>query len=158
MSDLAQRVQRLEDITEIGHLRARYCQHLDDGDWEALAGLFTEDGEFHGLGMAKGRADLAAFYARVKDESFDAWWHFSSNETVEWHGDTATGETYLYQPCVMDGVAYISAGRYRDEFAKQDGRWYFARRKVSFFYFVPFDEGWQDGKIVPPNARQAAER
>lgn len=157
MSDLEQRVQRLEDLAEIGQLRARYCQLLDDQEWEALAQLFTEDGEFHGIGSAKGRAELAAFYARVHAASFDAWWHFSTNETVEWHGDHATGETYLYQPCVMDGTAYVAAGRYRDEFVKHDDRWYFSRRQVSFFYFVPFDENWQPGKIVPPGARQASE-
>lgn len=157
MEDLAQRVQRLEDLEEIRQLRARYCYLLDDGEWQGLAELFTEDGQFHGIGSATGRAELAAFYARVHAASFDAWWHFSANETVEWHGDHATGETYLYQPCVMNGTAYVSAGRYRDELVKRDGRWYFKVRRVSFFYFVPFDESWRPGRIVPPGARQAAE-
>jgi hypothetical protein len=158
MSDLEARLRRVEDIIEIGQLRARYCALLDAFDWDALAELFTPDGEFHGIGAAYGRDELKQFYAKVRDESgFDAWWHFSSNETVEVDGDVATGETYLDQPSVINGKAYACAGRYRDNFARVDGRWLFSKRQVSFFYFVPLDEGWAPGRIVPPDARQAAD-
>lgn len=157
MSDLDARIRALEDRAAIAELRARYCAYLDAHDWDALVELFTVDGEFHGMGAARGRDELRAFYARITEESFDAFWHFSSNETVELDGDRATGETYLNQPSVIDGVAYACAGRYRDELVRQAGRWLFARRRVSFFYFVPLSEGWAPGRIVPSGARQAAE-
>lgn len=157
MTDIEARIRALEDRAEIAELRARYCAYLDAHDWDALVQLYTEDGEFHGMGVAKGRNELRAFYARVSHEAFDAFWHFSSNETIELDGDRATGETYLNQPSVIDGVAYACAGRYRDEFVRQEGRWLFARRRVSFFYFAPLAEGWAPGRIVPNNARQAAE-
>jgi hypothetical protein len=155
METLEERLRRVEDVLAIGQLRAKYCTYLDAGEWEALADLFTADGEFHGIGSAVGRAELIEFYDRVRRESIEAWWHFSTNETVELDGDRATGETYLDQPCVIDGVAYASAGRYRDEFAREDGRWLFAKRTVTFFYFVPLAEGWQPGHIAPERARQA---
>lgn len=152
---LEERLRRVEDILAIGQLRAKYCKYLDAGEWEALVELFTPDGEFHGIGSAAGRAELMEFYARMRRESIEAWWHFSSNETVEVEGDVATGETYLDQPCVLNGVAYASAGRYQDEFVRQDGRWLFAKRTVTFFYFVPLAAGWQPGRIEPERARPA---
>lgn len=155
LKTLEQRLQRVEDILEIGQLRAKYCKYLDAGEWDALVELFTPDGEFHGIGSATGRAELKEFYARMRRESIEAWWHFSSNETAELDGDRATGETYLDQPCVLGGVAYASAGRYQDEMVRHNGRWLFAKRTVTFFYFVPLAEGWQPGHIVPERARAA---
>lgn len=32
---LAERIARLEDLEAIRSLDARYCRHLDDGDWDA---------------------------------------------------------------------------------------------------------------------------
>lgn len=157
MSDLEGRIQQLEDLAAIAQLRAWYCAFLDDHDWDALVALFTEDGEFHGMGMAKGRAELRAFFERVTEESFDAFWHFSSNETIELDGNRATGTTYLNQPSVIDGVAYVCAGRYRDDLVRQDGRWLFARRRVTFFYFAPLADGWAPGRVVPARAQQATE-
>lgn len=146
--DLAARVRRLEDVHEIGQLRARYCQYLDDGRWDDLVSLFTPEGAFLGLSDVRGRAKLREFFAGLWQGPLSAWWHFSANETVDVDGDTATGETWLYQPCVVDGDAHIAAGRYRDRVERQpDGTWLFAERAVTFFFWVPLDEGWAPGKI-----------
>lgn len=144
MSDeLEARVQRLEDLHELQQLRARYCQLLDDGRWADLAELFTEDGAFVGLSTARGRADLISFFSGLQEGALTAWWHFSSNETLELDGDTATGQTWLYQPCVVDGKAHIATGRYADQMIRdRDGHWRFVERKVTFFWWVSAEEGW----------------
>lgn len=49
MSTLEERIRRLEDLESIRTLDAQYCRLLDDGDWNALMDLFTDDGEFDGL-------------------------------------------------------------------------------------------------------------
>ena len=41
--DLAARVTRLEDLEAIRALDARYCRHLDDGNWDDRMALFTDD-------------------------------------------------------------------------------------------------------------------
>lgn len=155
MSDLEARVKRLEDVHEIGQLRARYCQHLDDGRWAELADLFTVDGCFAGLSTARGRDELRTFFAGLQGGPLSAWWHFSANETVTVDGDAAGGETWLYQPCVVDGEAHVAAGRYTDSMVRQEGRWLFAERKVTFFWWVPLAEGWRPGQISWPPARAA---
>ncbi|MDQ0380488.1 nuclear transport factor 2 family protein [Amycolatopsis thermophila] len=155
MTDLEARIRRLEDVHEIGQLRARYCQYLDDGRWDQLADLFTEEGRFVGLSTASGRAELRTFFAGLQRGPLTAWWHFSANETVTVDGDVASGETWLYQPCVVEGEAHVAAGRYTDSLVRQDGRWLFAERKVTFFWWVPLAEGWDAGKIGWEPARPA---
>lgn len=156
--DLDRRLRRLEDAHEIGQLRARYCQCLDDGRWDELAGLFTEDGAFVGLATARGRAELRAFFAGLQDGPLTAWWHFSANETVTVDGDTAAGETWLFQPCVVDGEAQVAAGRYRDRMVRDPAAgWLFAERAVTFFFWSPLTEGWGPGKFGFAPAAAAAD-
>jgi uncharacterized protein (TIGR02246 family) len=156
MDDVLARLRRLEDVHEIGQLRARYCQYLDDARWPELADLFTEDGAFIGLATARGRAELREFFAGLQEGPLTAWWHFSVNETIEVTGDVAAGDTWLYQPCVVEGEAQIAAGRYRDRLARQpDGHWLFAERHVTFFFWVPLADGWGPGKMGWPPAAAA---
>ncbi len=154
--DLEARVRKLEDAHEIGQLRARYSQYLDDGRWEELADLFTPNGEFVGLSTARGRAELRTFFAGLQEGALTAWWHFSANETITVDGDHAHGETWLFQPCVVDGEPHIAAGRYRDQVARQPGgRWLFAERTVTFFFWVPMETGWAPGRMGWPPAAGA---
>ena len=153
---LESRIQRLEDLHAIGQLRARYCQLLDDGNWASLAETFTEDGAFVGLSTARGRANLIEFFSGLAAGGLTAWWHFSANETIDLDGDVATGMTWLYQPCVVDGEAQIAAGRYTDQMVRcVDGQWRFQERKVTFFWWVPATDGWDRGKFGYEAARAA---
>lgn len=154
--NLLARVRKLEDVHEIGQLRARYCQYLDDGHWDDLVRLFTPDGAFIGLSDVRGRARLREFFAGLWEGPLSAWWHFSANETITVDGDFASGETWLYQPCVVDGEPHIAAGRYRDKLERQpDGSWLFTERAVSFFFWTPLTEGWAPGRIGWPPAEAA---
>lgn len=157
--DLEERVKRLEDLHEIGQLRARYCQYLDDGRWDDLIELFTEEGSFVGLSTATGREQLRTFFAGLQEGPLQAWWHFSSNETIDLDGDRASGETWLDQPCVVDDEPHIAAGRYTDQMRRcSDGRWRFEERKVTFFFWSPAQDGWSPGRFDWPPARVAADR
>ncbi len=159
MSDtVADRLQRLEDLHALQQLRARYCQHLDDGRWDELAELFTEDGAFVGLSTARGRGELRTFFAGLQEGPLTAWWHFSSNETLELDGDLATGDTWLLQPCVVDGQSQMAAGRYTDRMVRcPDGAWRFEERKVRFFWWTDLEQGWDGGRFVWPPAAAAAD-
>ncbi|GAB3309408.1 nuclear transport factor 2 family protein [Epidermidibacterium keratini] len=158
MATVEERLQRLEDLHELQQLRATYCQHLDDGRWEELADLFTADGAFVGLATARGRSELIEFFAGLQDGPLSAWWHFSANETLEIDGDRASGQTWLWQPCVVDGESQIAAGRYADQMAREaDGRWRFVERRVTFFWWGPLAEGWDRGRFGFPPAAEAAD-
>lgn len=156
MDELERRVRRLEDLDAIRQLRARYCLYLDTGQWDSVADLFTDDGEFTGMSSPRGREEIRTFFAGLSD-SMNGFWHFTTNETIDIDGDRADGEAYLYMTCVLDDEPHVAAGRYRDEFVKQQGRWLFHSRTVTFFYFVPNADGWYPGKIVPEDARRAVD-
>ncbi|WP_098730044.1 nuclear transport factor 2 family protein [Brevibacterium epidermidis] len=154
---LEERITRLEDIHEIGQLRARYCQALDDGRWEDLADTFTEDGAFVGLSTARGRAEMLEFFPQLNSSTVTSWWHFSSNETVQLDGDTATGTTWLLQPCVVDGESQIAAGRYEDTMVRTAHGWRFQERRVSFFFWSSLESGWDAARFSFPPAVDAAD-
>jgi hypothetical protein len=66
-------------------------------------------------------------------ETYGAMRHLVTNTTIDVHGETATGVSYV-QTEVYDDVArrpaILSVGRYEDEFVKRDGRWLIARRMI----------------------------
>ena len=64
LAQLEQRVQVLEDVNAIRHLKARYAASCDDQyNPDSLAALFTEDAvwESQGLGRFEGREAIRAF-------------------------------------------------------------------------------------------------
>ena len=64
LAQLEQRVQALEDVNAIRHLKARYAAYCDDQyNPDGLAALFTEDAvwESQGLGRFEGREAIRAF-------------------------------------------------------------------------------------------------
>lgn len=156
-TSLEKRIVRLEDIQEIGQLRASYCQALDDGRWDALADTFTEDGAFVGLSTARGRSEMLEFFPKLNSTTVTSWWHFSSNETVEVDGDFATGTTWLLQPCVVEGESQLAAGRYDDTMIRTSDGWRFSERKVAFFFWSSLESGWDAARFSFPPAAEAAD-
>ncbi|WP_207918711.1 nuclear transport factor 2 family protein [Saccharopolyspora karakumensis] len=151
--DVLRRIARLEAREAIRDLDARYCRALDDGDWDALVSLFTEDGEFVGLARATGHAELRAFFAGLADAGLTAFWHHVTNLDITLEGeDTARARSFLWQPCVQDGVPHIAAGRYTDSLRRVDGNWRYASKQVSFDYFVPLADGWDHGRFTVASA------
>ncbi|PZQ46361.1 MAG: nuclear transport factor 2 family protein [Rhodovulum sulfidophilum] len=165
MEAIERRLRALEDHQQIAQLRARYCHVLDDRDWPALAALFTEDGEFHGLASAIGRAGILAFFGGTVDRLAEGFWHFCSNPTVDLAGDTATGRISMQYLSVKQGVSYVSAGHYDDVFRREGGVWRFARRRITFYYYAPLSEGFvgaptyitPEGVPLPGRAPERAE-
>jgi ketosteroid isomerase-like protein len=154
--DLADRLRRLEDLEAIRQLDAVYCRLLDDGDWPALVGLFTPDGTFDGLSTVTGRADLLAFFSGLADAGLTTFWHHVSNLEISVEGDAASVRSLLWQPCVVEGVPHVAAGRYADRLVRTDAGWRYRRKRVRFFYWAPLSEGWDAARFTLDTARRAA--
>lgn len=161
MSDLlslSDRVGRLEDLEVIRSLDARYCRYLDDKDWDALLELFTDDGEFDGLGNPRGKAELHEFFSGLAAGGLTDFWHFITNVDIELNGEHATVRSFLWQPCVSEGVTTIAAGRYTDEVVKDGDEWLYRVKKVRFHFFGPLFEGWAENRFTLAAASRAAVR
>lgn len=153
MSEMEQRIARLEALEAIRDLDARYCRALDDGDWDTLVSLFTDDGEFVGLSRARGPAALRTFFAGLADAGLTAFWHHVTNLEITLDGpDAARARSFLWQPCVQDGVPHIAAGRYLDTLRRVDGTWRYTTKQVTFDYFVPLTDGWDHGRFTVDSA------
>jgi hypothetical protein len=66
--DLAQRIQRLEDIEAIKNLKARYCLYCDDNfNVDKIVSLFTPDTEWvaTSFGPFKGHDQLRDFWTNI---------------------------------------------------------------------------------------------
>ena len=153
MTTLDDRLRRLEDIEAIRALDAQYCRVLDDGDWPALVRLFTADGEFVGLNRARGHADLLEFFGGLAAKGLTAFWHHVTNLEIDLDGDTARTRSFLWQPCVLDGVPHLAAGRYHDSLVRTPEGWRYVCKQVSFDYFAPLTDGFDHGRFSVDWAR-----
>src|SRR2546426_11484214 len=103
LAQLEQRVQALEDVNAIRHLKARYAAYCDDQyNPDGLAALFTEDAvwESQGLGRFEGRDAIREFF-RGASQLFTFAIHYSLNGQIDVQGDTARAQWYLFMPCTL---------------------------------------------------------
>jgi 3-phenylpropionate/cinnamic acid dioxygenase small subunit len=122
------------DELAIRRTLAAYCQHLDDGDFSAVAHQFTPDGSitFGDRGGATGRAEIEAWYAE-RNPPERRGRHLTLNTIVDLEGDHATAwSDFAFLGFVVGELRPLFAGRYHDEFVRAEGGWLIARRVAAF--------------------------
>jgi hypothetical protein len=118
-----------------------YAHCADRRDAAGQKALFTDDTVFavymDGAGseptyVLHGREALTPVFDDLN--RYEATTHFNGQSTVDIKGSHAEGESYTIAHHVFrddDGRKIMIASlRYLDTFAKIDGRWYFAERKL----------------------------
>ena len=129
------------DRLAIRELFDAYAHCADRRDAEGQKALFTVDTRFavymdgernEESYVLQGREALAPVFDDLN--RYEATMHFNGQSTVAIDGDRATGESYTIAHHVFteDGDRKIMVAwlRYLDVFAKIDGGWYFAERKL----------------------------
>jgi SnoaL-like domain len=129
------------DRLAIRELFDAYAHCADRRDAEGQKALFTVDTRFavymdgernEASYVLQGRDALAPVFDDLN--RYEATMHFNGQSTVAIDGDRATGESYTIAHHVFteDGDRKIMVAwlRYLDVFAKIDGGWYFAERKL----------------------------
>jgi len=152
LAQIEQRVQVLEDVNAIRHLKARYAASCDDQyNPDGLAALFTEDAvwESQGLGRFEGREAIRAFF-RGASQLFPFAIHYSLNGQIDVQGDTARAQWYLFMPCTLgDGNrAMWRAGVDHEEYVRVAGEWKFKRKSSAPLFHTPCEEGWAKTRFV----------
>jgi len=123
----------VEDRAQIHDLHARYAHAFDAGDGDALAALFTADGQFvpPGADPLVGTEALRGFVsARTSDAP--GMRHLVVNIVVDAEGDGARGSAYfLAFRLGGDGQLRLrNLGRYDDRFVRAGDGWRIARREI----------------------------
>jgi ketosteroid isomerase-like protein len=127
--EIARQVRELADRAAILDVVIAYATALDTRDWEALAGLFTEDArwEYRASGEQVHGAQAIAARIRPALEHLDATQHFNGNHVIAVHGDEAEHTCYYHAQHVRrglpDGELYLGAGRYEDHLHRTPAGW-----------------------------------
>jgi uncharacterized protein (TIGR02246 family) len=128
----------VEEKDAIREVLAEYCFRLDDGRFDEMAALFTEDGTWDtAFGKATGRqaiAELArSLRARVTEPRPRAV-HLVTNIVIALDGERATVRSnWMVMQNSPEEPRIGSGGAYHDEVVKEGGRWLFRYRKIDRF-------------------------
>jgi len=134
----------MSDQEEIRNLIARYSHCADDSDYEGYQSLFTRDGCLIENGVAVPRSRLPTLmriYDKVKREQPQPFGgkHLQINTTIEVDGDRGRAVTDLLSVQLRPDTGWTIGGngRYTDELAREDGRWRFRSRTVTWYGDFP---------------------
>ncbi len=128
----------VEDKDAIRELMAEYCFRLDDGHYNDMAALFTEDGTWDtAFGRATGRAAIAELARGIRaragaDRPRSA--HLVTNIVIALDDARArVRSNWIVMQSSPGGPKIGSGGAYADEIVERDGRWLFHYRKIDRF-------------------------
>jgi uncharacterized protein (TIGR02246 family) len=169
MSDLAQilnRLDRLESKDAIRALVTAYAIACDEHDIPGLMSLFTADACFdapNGAMVADGRDAIETMFIETL-KTRGPGYHWTHDVTVEIDPENtckATGLVYSHAETTPNGVVSLAAMKYHDEYRREDESWRFAKRVISFLYYVPAVEYGvslsSDKRVVIGTERLAAD-
>jgi hypothetical protein len=145
---LEQTIQVLADREEIRDLTAIYAHRVAHG--LANADLFTDDGAYinrrspDSAGTeVRGRAALDAHFIERPGGAGGAM-PMIHNHLIEIDGDDASAVCSIELRVGENGVSTIASGYYQDRLRREDGRWKFVLRDVTFFHWAPLLQGWAE--------------
>jgi hypothetical protein len=134
MTDIEERLRRLEDAEEIRRLIQDYRRHLDTHDLVAYGHLFAAEGEWiGGTGYGKSPAGITAMLTErlpAPAPGPQSSWHLLTDPVIIVDGDRATG--LLTWAWVGKGEGSVPVmrllGTYEDTYVREQGRWRFRTR------------------------------
>lgn len=141
---LERRLGLLEDKDAIRALRDNYHSCINDGRYDQIAKLFTDDAmvELGYLARYEGRAAVDTGFRGMGERERFFIKQFIHSHQIEVTGDTGTGVSYLEARYGRFGVSYLVSGRYDDRYRRVDGVWHFSEMIAELYYTVPAGVGW----------------
>ena len=130
---LEDRIDRLESLDAIRQLPAKYALTLDMRDIDAMVTLFPADVR---VGREQsGRKALRAYMDATLRSPFTGTSHHIGGHIIEFDDkDHAHGIVYSKNEHETGDEWVIMQMMYADDYVRQDGRWYFARRLPLYWY------------------------
>ena len=166
LASLAARLDRLESKDAIRDIVTAYAIACDEHDMPRLMNLFTMDACFdapNGSMVANGKAAIQTLFEKtfkIRGPAYH-WTHDVTLEIDSADPDRGTGLVLSHAETTPNGVVSIAAMRYQDDYRREsDGQWRFAKRVISFLYYVPASDYCQglnhpDRVVMGGNRRKA---
>jgi len=154
---LEQRLDAAESVLALHDLKSRYGDLVDARFSQGAvvgpelladlvgraAALFTEDGIWDGgpgLGMARGRSEIAA---RLAAPTLVFSRHLFVRPQIRVEGERATGRWELLSPCTRpDGTSLWMSGYEDDVYERVDGVWLHRSMTLTTMFVSPAGTGW----------------
>lgn len=154
LTEIARRLQALEDVEAIKQLKNRYCRFCDAGyDPDGIASCFVQDAvwEAGSFGTYNGREAIRDFVAKAAPAALSFAMHLVISPVIEVMGDKAKGQWYVFEPVTFaEGQkAGWLAGTYENDFVRVDGEWKFQRLRFKTYLSTTFDKPWTNRKFGP---------
>ena len=166
LHDIETRLARLEVRTELSDLVTRYAIACDEHDIPHLESLFTKNASFdspNGLMQANGRDQIIEMFCKVLSIRGPGY-HWTHDHIIRFDRgceDRASGLLLSHAETTPNGVQSLAAMKYDDEYQIEDGAWRFAKRTISFLYYVPateYDDAMtQQDRVVAGDKRISAD-
>lgn len=151
LSDVLDRLRRLEDVEAIRRLKADYVAASDRGyDADALAELFVEDAVWDGgpFGRHEGRETIRQWIRGLpKQILFAEHFVMAPHIVIADSGDAARAQWQLFMTAELandDGPAdaVVMMGNYDEQLVKVDGEWRLKQVVMTVNRLSNLDEGW----------------
>jgi uncharacterized protein (TIGR02246 family) len=126
--------RHLADRDAIREVACRYARAVDRRDWALAATLFTDDAVLSSARFELvGREQILRGLRSV--ERYRATFHAVHNQTLDFTGDEAAGETYCVANHLLEREGVLRkldwGIRYQDRYRRgPDGAWRIARREL----------------------------
>jgi SnoaL-like domain len=152
LESLGDRIERLEDLTEVEIVQNAYGYYVDKAQWRSLADLFDDDAtlEIGGKGVFLGK-DRVFEYMNVglgpigpRDGLLIDHQQFQCLPTIMEDGVTAKARCIAF---VMSSGGWGHV-YYEDQYVKEDGIWKFKKLHGPFNMYSGYKVGWVDNVIV----------
>ena len=146
-----QRLERMLARDEIHAVIARYARGVDRADAALLKSCYHPDAiEEHG-GNYSGNAFSYVDGAVPRIRLMGAMQHLVGTSHIEFEGDVAWVETYLWTFARFGATDTFTGGRLIDRFERRRGEWKIAHRRTVFDWNrdTPSSEGWCTGLFDP---------
>ena len=133
---LEARIDRMESIEQIRQLAARYALALDTRNFDDMVQLFVPDVR---VGRDEfGREKLRVWFVKTMMNTKSSI-HFVGNHVIDLDSEDpnkARGVVYCRDELDRGDIWIVGKIQYWDSYARQDGRWFFHRRKLMRWYAV----------------------
>jgi hypothetical protein len=152
LTGLGDRIQRLQDLTEVEIVQNAYGYYIDKSQWRSLADLFAEDAtlEIGGKGVFLGRKRVFEYMSvglgpiGPRDGLLIDHQQFQCLPTINDDGVTAEMRCIAF---VMSSGGW-GHNYYENHFAKKNGVWQFQQLHGPFNMYSGYKVGWLDNTIL----------
>lgn len=172
--ELAIELKNIVDILQIDKLQKIYGYYLDNGKFQEVIDLFSDDAESVEVGdrgVFRGKDGVRRFFRDYLGrggkprEPGDMAFHMQHQGVVDVDpdGKTAKGRWYCTmiqaRPIEPGGPvrSILGHGVYENEFVKENGKWKFKKLFYSLHFRSPVAEGWAETPVIASGMAPASD-